>query len=125
MSRTAFTAKLAMASRLSMVAAMVTVLPASADMVLTIPDSTDSIVPASTPVAYDEMTIPVDLRVIGDREPASLTGAAIISLTAILLREGKILPSGRMEQEQWRLNDRVAYTQADVRQLQLAKGAVA
>jgi len=73
----------------------------------------------------DEMTIPVDLRVIGDREPASLTGAAIISLTAILLREGKILPSGRMEQEQWRLNDRVAYTQADVRQLQLAKGAVA
>ena len=59
MSRTAFTAKLAMASRLSMVAAMVTALPASADMVLTIPDSTDSIVPASTPVAYDEMTIPV------------------------------------------------------------------
>lgn len=59
MSRTAFAAKLAMASRLSMVAAMVTVLPASADMVLTIPDSTDSIVPASTPVAYDEMTIPV------------------------------------------------------------------
>jgi hypothetical protein len=35
MSRTAFTAKLAMASRLSMVAAMVTVLPASADMVTT------------------------------------------------------------------------------------------
>ena len=35
MSRTAFTAKLAMASRLSMVAAMVTVLPASADTVTT------------------------------------------------------------------------------------------
>ena len=35
MSRTAFAAKLAMASRLSMVAAMVTVLPASADMVTT------------------------------------------------------------------------------------------
>ena len=34
MSRTAFTAKLAMASRLSMVAAMVTVLPASADTVM-------------------------------------------------------------------------------------------
>ena len=33
MSRTAFTAKLAMASRLSMVAAMVTALPASADTI--------------------------------------------------------------------------------------------
>ena len=48
-----------LSDRMQMVAAMVTVLPASADMVLTIPDSTDSIVPASTPVAYDEMTIPV------------------------------------------------------------------
>jgi hypothetical protein len=35
MSRTAFTAKLAMASRLSMVAVMVTALPASADTVTT------------------------------------------------------------------------------------------
>ncbi len=82
----------------------------------------------------DDSVIPVDVRTLSGTEPRSLTGAALISLTALLLREGKILPNGRMIAPYWQIDRRgaddsdtgtsVRYTQADVRQLQLAKGAV-
>lgn len=85
-------------------------------------DSGDSLRLSS---AQDSDEIPVRVQVIGGGEPTSLTGSALVSLTALLLREGKIHPNGRMEAESWRLSDRVEYTQADARQLQLAKGAVA
>ena len=75
--------------------------------------------------AQDSDVLPVRLEVLGDCEPASLTGSALVSLTALLLREGKIYPTGRMEADSWKLTDRVEYTQADTRLLQLAKGAVA
>ncbi|MBE6758557.1 MAG: DUF4445 domain-containing protein [Ruminococcaceae bacterium] len=81
----------------------------------------------------DDRVIPIELRTVNDAPPRSLTGAALVSLTALLLREGKILPNGRMIARYWQIDDRtegqtdapIRYTQADVRQLQLAKGAVA
>ena len=83
----------------------------------------------------DDSVIPVDLRTVSNTAPRSLTGAALVSLTALLLKEGKILPNGRMIAPYWQIEDRraeqsdagepVRYTQADVRLLQLAKGAVA
>ncbi len=73
----------------------------------------------------DEERIDVRCEVLGETQPISLTGPALISLTALLLEKGKIEPSGLMETESWRLGENIAYTRADVRQLQLAKGAVA
>lgn len=75
----------------------------------------------------EEDTDRIGLRceVLGDAPPSSLTGSALISLTALLLAKGKIAPSGLMEAESWRLGEKITFTRADVRQLQLAKGAVA
>ncbi len=66
----------------------------------------------------------VSCRVIGGGEPLSLTGSGLIALTASLLEKGKIAPTGFMEAEEWQLGS-ITCTRGDVRQLQLAKGAVA
>lgn len=69
--------------------------------------------------------IPVDCTVWNGGEPRTMTGAALVSTTALLLRDGGLEPSGLMQTACWSLNEHVSFTQADVRQLQLAKGAVA
>jgi len=74
--------------------------------------------------AEDADSFAVECDVMGGGRPVSLTGSALISLTALLLREGKIAPSGLMEAEEWNLGEDIAYTRGDVRLLQLAKGAV-
>lgn len=73
----------------------------------------------------DNQSIGVRCEVSEGTQPTSVTGPALISLTAVLLKNGKIEPSGLMAAESWRLGDSIAYTRADVRQLQLAKGAAA
>jgi len=73
----------------------------------------------------DEERVGVRCEVLDNTQPMSLTGSALVSLTALLLENGKIEPSGLMKAESWRLGENIAYTRADVRQLQLAKGAVA
>jgi uncharacterized 2Fe-2S/4Fe-4S cluster protein (DUF4445 family) len=47
-----------------------------------------------------------------------------LDLVAVLLEEGILLRSGRLPQKQYRLCEKVILTQKDVRQLQLAKGAI-
>lgn len=62
---------------------------------------------------------------LGSGAPRSLSGCALLDLTALLLRRGILDRSGRLECECFELCDGISYTQQDVRQLQLAKGAVA
>ncbi len=57
-------------------------------------------------------------------EARGLCGSGLISLAALLRREGAIDETGRMIPEKIFINDRIFLSQRDVRQLQLAKGAV-
>jgi len=78
--------------------------------------------PGSIPVTVD-----MDVHKAGSHKQS----AGIRDLR--ICRDGKILPNGRMIARYWQIDDRtegqtdapIRYTQADVRQLQLAKGAVA
>ena len=65
-----------------------------------------------------------DYDVIGGGKPESLSGCALLELTALLLRYGVIDSTGRMTQGEYTLCDGITVTQADIRQLQLAKGAI-
>lgn len=62
--------------------------------------------------------------VIGGGQPQSLCGSGLTDLIAGLLEAGVIAPSGYM-QSPYRLAQLVTLTPGDVRQFQLAKGAVA
>lgn len=62
--------------------------------------------------------------VIGGGEARSLSGCALLELTAILLDEGVIDETGRMDCDFYNVCGNISVTQADIRQLQLAKGAV-
>lgn len=61
----------------------------------------------------------------GMRDASSLTGAALLDLTALLLDRDVIDSSGYMPSGEWRINERIGLNQRDVRQIQLAKGAIA
>jgi uncharacterized 2Fe-2S/4Fe-4S cluster protein (DUF4445 family) len=63
------------------------------------------------------------LTTVGGGEPRSWCGSGVIEITAALRRLGDIDESGRMPREREDLP--VAFTQADVREVQLAKAAVA
>jgi len=66
-------------------------------------------------------------RVIGDGAPRGLCGSGLVDAVAAGLELEVIGPSGRFAngQTSWMLAEPVALTQNDIRELQLAKGAVA
>jgi uncharacterized 2Fe-2S/4Fe-4S cluster protein (DUF4445 family) len=65
--------------------------------------------------------------VIGDVEPRGICGSGLIDAVATGLEIGAILPTGRMSgpAREITLQDPVKLYQADIRELQLAKGAIA
>ena len=78
------------------------------------------------------------LRTIGGAEPKGVCGSGVIALTAAMLDSGALDPTGRMTAAEdadrgfceidgttaLRLSDAAHFTQKDVRQVQLAKGAI-
>lgn len=66
-------------------------------------------------------------KVLGQSEPRGLCGSGLVDAVAAGLDLGDILPSGRLakKMEPIRLAPPVCVTQADIRELQLAKGAIA
>lgn len=64
-------------------------------------------------------------HVIGDGEAVGLCGSGLLDLVACLLETEDVLESGRMPDKEYRLGDtQVVLTQKDVREVQLAKGAI-
>ncbi len=68
-----------------------------------------------------------ECRTIGDGAPRGICGSGLVDAVAAGLESGAILGSGRLENgaRELPLADPVSFTQSDIRQLQLAKGAVA
>jgi uncharacterized 2Fe-2S/4Fe-4S cluster protein (DUF4445 family) len=81
----------------------------------------------------------IEFGVIGDREPVGICGSGLMDLVALLVEQGIIAPNGRMIGNDTPLGRRVTKTgaagafhlhgqvllsQKDVRQVQLAKGAI-
>lgn len=69
----------------------------------------------------------LEYSVIGDVEPRGICGSGLVDAVAALLDTGAILPNGRLANKarEASVAGPVKLVQADVRQLQLAKGAVA
>lgn len=61
---------------------------------------------------------------IGGGEATGICGSGLIDLTAALLERGDITPMGRMARDV-RLSERVYLTRSDIREVQLAKAAIA
>lgn len=66
------------------------------------------------------------VHVIGDVPPIGICGSGLVDAVAVGLGLGRILPSGRLARglDEFALAPGVALTQTDIRQLQLAKGAI-
>jgi uncharacterized 2Fe-2S/4Fe-4S cluster protein (DUF4445 family) len=66
-------------------------------------------------------------RVIGDVEPRGICGSGLVDAAAAGLEMGSILPSGRLADgaREFPLVPPVSVSQGDIRELQLAKGAIA
>jgi uncharacterized 2Fe-2S/4Fe-4S cluster protein (DUF4445 family) len=69
----------------------------------------------------------IECRVIGAAAPRGICGSGLVDAAAAGLDLGAILPSGRLAAgaREWTLVPPVALAQSDIRELQLAKGAVA
>jgi uncharacterized 2Fe-2S/4Fe-4S cluster protein (DUF4445 family) len=69
----------------------------------------------------------LECRVLGDAAPRGICGSGLVDAAAAGLDTGAILPSGRLAgaASELPLVPPVSITQADLRELQLAKGAVA
>ncbi len=65
-----------------------------------------------------------EVHVIGGVGPAGLCGSGLVDAVACGLDLGMIRPTGRMAQPRWDIAPPAFITQRDVRELQLAKGAV-
>jgi uncharacterized 2Fe-2S/4Fe-4S cluster protein (DUF4445 family) len=65
--------------------------------------------------------------VIGGGTPRGVCGSGLVDAVSVGLNRGIILPSGRFSDEEsaWELHSPVSISQADIRELQLAKGAIA
>ena len=65
--------------------------------------------------------------VIGDVEPRGICGSGLVDAVAAGLRSGAILPSGRIADgtKKFHVSGPVVLNQSDIRELQLAKGAIA
>lgn len=82
---------------------------------------------AAVPGAVDKVSVrdgEVCAETIGGAEPVCICGSGLIDLAACLLDEEIIDETGFMEDGAYRLSDEVSLYQEDVRQLQLAKGAI-
>lgn len=84
----------------------------------------------------------LSITTIGDAEPTGICGSGLMDLVAELLKRSAIGPSGRFSRQSnlapalaqrlegegadrvFRLSERVTFSQKDVRQVQLAKGAI-
>jgi uncharacterized 2Fe-2S/4Fe-4S cluster protein (DUF4445 family) len=65
-------------------------------------------------------------KVMGGGEPRGLCGSGLVDAVAVGLELGRILPAGRLAQGKlWDLCPPVRLAQSDIRELQLAKGAIA
>jgi uncharacterized 2Fe-2S/4Fe-4S cluster protein (DUF4445 family) len=64
-------------------------------------------------------------HVLGDVPPRGICGSGLVDAVAVGLELGVIAPNGRLANGPWMVQAPVALTQEDVRQLQLAKAAVA
>ena len=64
------------------------------------------------------------LETIGDGEAEGICGSGLIDLLSVLKQMGKMDETGRLSENDVKFTDRVSLTQADVRELQLAKAAV-
>ena len=69
----------------------------------------------------------MDCRVLGNVEPRGICGSGLVDAVAVCLDMGIILPRGRFtnKEDEITLCPPVSLTQTDIRQLQLAKGAIA
>ena len=69
----------------------------------------------------------IECRVLGNVPPQGLCGSGLVDAVAAGLDLDRILPSGRFANgaRAWELFPPVVLTQADIRELQLAKGAIA
>ncbi len=65
-----------------------------------------------------------DLKVIGDVPPAGICGSGLIDLVAHMLEQGIVDPDGLI-QEDYLVADSISITQQDIREVQLAKSAIA
>ena len=68
----------------------------------------------------------VQLQVIGDSEPKGLCGSGVLSAVRELLKNGTLDVTGRLLTEEFLIcqEPKIAITQKDIRQIQLAKGAI-
>jgi uncharacterized 2Fe-2S/4Fe-4S cluster protein (DUF4445 family) len=64
-------------------------------------------------------------HVLGDVPPRGICGSGLVDAVAVGLELGVIAPNGRLANGPWTIQSPVTLTQEDVRQLQLAKAAVA
>lgn len=64
-------------------------------------------------------------HVIGGGEPRGICGSGLVDAVAKALELGLVHPNGRLARGEIALAEGIAVTQSDVRQLQLAKGAMA
>lgn len=74
---------------------------------------------------------------IGEKEPIGICGSGLIDIAAALVKRGIVLPSGRFNKDipeklkyrlvdkRFYITDKVYISQKDIRQIQLAKGAIA
>jgi uncharacterized 2Fe-2S/4Fe-4S cluster protein (DUF4445 family) len=69
----------------------------------------------------------LDCRVIGNGEPRGICGSGLVDAAAVLLDSGAVQPNGRLAggRAELTLAGLVRLTQTDIRELQLAKGAIA
>ena len=67
------------------------------------------------------------IHVIGGGKPRGICGSGLVDLAAVGLELGRITPSGRFNNgaKEWRIADPILLAQRDIRELQLAKGAIA
>lgn len=69
----------------------------------------------------------IDYHVIGNQDALGICGSGLIDAIAVFLQNGKLDAGGAVvnEDEKLKIGDRVYLTQKDVREFQLAKGALA
>ena len=68
----------------------------------------------------------LECRVLGNVPPTGICGSGLVDAVACGLDLGAIRPTGRLQTgEEWMLQAPVSVSQTDIRQLQLAKGAIA
>ncbi len=69
----------------------------------------------------------IECEVVGTKEPRGICGSGLVDAVSAGLELGLINPAGRLRQDKnpWQLSPPVVITQQDIRELQLAKAAIA